>query len=71
MEKANYMEHVGCRIAQRVTAALCGNGYKYDEISGIIYAECMDIANEQYNGDWIEMPNGDTYTKSFTVKKPL
>ena len=61
------MENTGCRIAQRLTAALSGHGIAYAVLSKIIYQECQDIAKEQINGDWLEMPNGDTYTKTFTV----
>lgn len=62
---------VGCMIAQRITSALTGHGIPYDELSKIIYKECMDIGLEQSNGDWIEMPNGDTYTKTFSVNRHL
>ena len=63
-------KNTGCRIAQRITASLCGQAFRdYEVISKLVYSECMAIAEDQENGDWIEMPNGDTYTKSFTVKR--
>ena len=66
----NMENNIGCRIAQRITSALVGIAHRdYAVISKIVYNECMDIANEHHNGDWLEMPNGDTYTKTFTVGK--
>ncbi len=62
------MDNIGCRVSQRLTAALVGTAHKdYEVLSKLIYNEFMSIANEQRNGDWLEMPNGDTYTKTFTV----
>jgi len=63
------MDNIGCAIAQRITAALTGHGIPYQELSDIIYKECLDIAREQNNGDWLEMPNGDTYTKTYTITR--
>lgn len=63
------MENIGCYIAQRLTMALTGNGIDYDKLSKIVYDECQAIANEHSNGDWLAMPNGDTYTKTFTVNQ--
>lgn len=70
-KKAHKKPPVGCMIAQRITSALTGHGIDYAELSKIVYSECMDIGLEQSNGDWIEMPNGDTYTKTFSVNKHL
>lgn len=61
------MNNIGCRIAQRLTSALTGLGISYDQLAKIVYSEMLAIAHEQVNGDWLEMPNGDTYTKTFTV----
>lgn len=63
----NSNNNIGCMIAQRITNALTGNGIDYQVIADIIYKECIDIAREQNTGDWLEMPNGDTYTKTYTV----
>ena len=56
---------VGTRIAQHLTAALCGLGVPERTISEIVYRECSRIADEATTGDWIEMPNGTTYTLTF------
>lgn len=39
----------------------------YDALATVVYDELLEIAHEQISGDWLEMPNGDTYTKTFTV----
>jgi len=65
-EQGNF--NVGCAISQRLTAALTGNGIPYEKLSKIIYGEMLDIALELRIGDWIEMPNGDTFTKTFSIK---
>ena len=31
-------------------------------MSGIVYGECLEIARNATVGDWVEMPNGATYT---------
>ena len=63
------MEKIGCYIAQRLTTALTGNGIDYETLSRMIYDEMQSISNEHSNGDWLTMPNGDTYTKTFTVNQ--
>lgn len=63
------MDNIGCMIAQRISSALLGLGLSYKEVTDVVYKECLDIAKEHTLGDWIEMPNGDTYTKTFEVKK--
>ena len=70
-KKKENKNSVGCMIAQRITSSLIGLGIEYAELSKIVYSECMDIGLEQSNGDWIEMPNGDTYTKTFSTNKHL
>ena len=62
---------IGCTIAQRLTSALTCNGIPYAELAKIIYGEFMDITLEMDNGDWIEMPNGDVFTKTFSVNRHL
>lgn len=62
----NENNNIGCMIAQRITSALTGMGIGYNQLADVIYKECIDIAKEQKNGDWLEMPNGDTYTKTYT-----
>jgi hypothetical protein len=60
---------IGCMIAQRITSALTGMGIPYQELADIVYKECLDIAREMEKGDWIEMPNGDCFTKTFSMKQ--
>lgn len=60
---------IGCMIAQRISAALLGLGIDYQIITDVVYQECLNIASEHEVGDWIEMPNGDTYTKTYTVER--
>mgnify|MGYP001412429466 CR=1 FL=1 len=67
------MENTGIMIAGRITNVLSGLGVSgaldnYDDLASLIYGECQAIANEQVNGDWIVMPNGDTYRKVFSCK---
>lgn len=55
---------IGCRIAQRLVSALTGNGIDYQKLVDIVYNELRDVAKEQRQGDWIEMPNGECYTRN-------
>ena len=59
-------DNLGCTIAQRITGALTGHGIPYQELADIVYGEFRAIAREQKDGDWLEFPNGDTYTKTYT-----
>lgn len=59
---------IGCVIAQRLTGALTGLGIPYEKLSDVIYKELREISLDLIVGDWLEFPNGDTYTKTFTVK---
>jgi hypothetical protein len=63
------MESIGCMIAQRITSLMTGYGLTYEQVCKLVYGELDQIATEQVNGDWLEMPNGDTYTKTYTVDK--
>jgi len=63
------MDNIGCMIAQRITSALTGHGIPYQQLADIVYKECLDIARGQKNGDWLETPNGDIYTKTYTVTR--
>ena len=66
MTVERHQEHIGCMIAQQITSALSGRcGLTYKELSDIVYGECMAIANYHRVGDWLEMPNGTTYTCTF------
>jgi hypothetical protein len=62
-------DSIGCAIAQRLVNSLIGNGIVYHRLVDIIYKELRDIAEEQRNGDWLELPGGHTYTKTFSVGK--
>jgi hypothetical protein len=64
-KKTKKTDNIGCVIAQRITAALTLMGISYDDLSKVVYKECSDIAKEQKLGDWLEMPNGSTYTLTF------
>jgi len=59
----------GCIIAQRITGALTGMGIPYQELADVVYGEFKAISREQQNGDWLEFPTADTYTKTYTVIK--
>ena len=61
------MPNIGILLAQRLTSALSLHGIMFDALATVVYDELLKIAHEQVNGDWLEMPNGDTYTKTFTV----
>ena len=60
------MDNVGVMIANQITRALAGKcGLSYDDLSSIVYGECLEIARNATVGDWVEMPNGATYTLTF------
>ena len=66
------MGKMGCVIAQRLTNSLLGLlgfGISYEDIARMVYKEMLEISLELEDGDWLEMPNGDTFTKTFSVKK--
>jgi len=69
--KAHYQtnDHIGCLLASRITDALLGHGLSYGEVSKLVYDECHKLTHELSNGDWLEMPNGDTYIKVYSVGK--
>lgn len=54
---------IGCAVAQRLTYALCGKGIPYDELSKIVYGELLAISRELEPGDWLELPDGSSWTK--------
>lgn len=58
-------DNIGCAIAQRITSSLLLMGIPYQKIADIVYGECSSITNEQSLGDWLEMPDGTTYTLTF------
>ena len=61
-----HQEHIGCLIAQQLTSALAGKcGLTYKELSDIIYGEFNALAEFHRKGDWLELPNGTTYTCTF------
>lgn len=51
---------IGCAIAQRLTAALTGNGIPYEKLADLVYGELRTVAQELKRGDWIELPGGVT-----------
>ena len=63
------LPNVGIRIASRITDALIGHGIPYQDLVDIVYDTCITVAHAHVTGDWIEMPNGDVYTKTFTAKE--
>jgi len=64
------MTNIGCAIAQRLTSALSGLGLPHDQVSKIVYDECRAIASELEKGDWLEMPDGDTFSMTLKVRQP-
>ena len=58
----------GQRLAQRLTSALTNNGIPDARLVELIYGELSAIAKEQFEGDWLECPDGTTYTLTFTPK---
>lgn len=61
---------IGCRIAARLTDSLNSKvPVPYPQLQRWIYEELEEIGHEQALGDWIEMPNGTTYTLTFKPKK--
>ena len=59
-------DNVGCMIANLITTALAGRcSLSYDELHKIVYRECSELSDFHKLGDWIEMPNGATYTLTF------
>lgn len=59
-------EPIGTRIAAKITDNLAGKvGSDYAAIERIVYETCLEIARNSYSGDWIELPNGATYTLTF------
>lgn len=62
-------EPIGYTLAQRLTAALCLNGIPYQQLVDIIYSELSDIGNELELGDWLQLPNGTTFTCTYKPNK--
>lgn len=61
------MFNVGSRIASVVADTLAhkGLGLSYDEIVAIVYPLFEELGERHELGDWIELPNGTTYTLTF------
>lgn len=60
----------GFRLASLITAAIRQAPFvpetvPYADIERYIYQCVQSIADEQFVGDWLEMPNGTTYTLTF------
>lgn len=65
-EEQNEVDYIGCRIAARLTDALNSKvPVPYANLETWVYEECERIGKEQRIGDWIELPNGTTYTLTF------
>lgn len=61
--------NVGTKIAHRLFYALAGKtNLSAIELEKIVYGTCDEIADESDLNDWIEMPNGTTFTCTF---KPI
>jgi len=61
-------EKVGCAIARRMVDALVGEGIPYNRLVEIVYGEFERMSLNNTPGDWLELPNGDTYTLTFKVR---
>lgn len=60
------MTNVGVMLGQRITYALAGKVHAdYQTLADLVYGELLRIAREHEPGDWIELPNGTTYTMTF------
>ncbi len=65
-KEQNEVDYIGCRIAARITDALNPVlPVPYRAIEKVVYEECAQIGKEHRIGDWIELPNGTTYTLTF------
>lgn len=63
-------DRIGCRIAARLTDSLNSKvAVPYLLLQRWIYEELEELGQEQELGDWIELPNGTTYTLTFKPKK--
>ena len=66
----NEVDYIGCRIAQRLTYALNDKiPVPYKELETWIYGELEQVEKEHRIGDWIELPNGTTYTLTYKPYK--
>lgn len=66
----NEVDYIGCRIASRLTNYLNDRApVPYRDLEEWVYTECDRIGREQRLGDWIELPNGTTYTLTFKPTK--
>ena len=57
----------GLRLASLLTAELKASGIvkdsvSFNELELVVYEELTRIGREQLVGDWLEMPDGTTYT---------
>ncbi len=58
--------NIGVPIARRLFYKLAGKcNLSARELEDIIYGDLNQLASEATIGDWIELPNGTTYTLTF------
>jgi hypothetical protein len=64
------MQPIGLRLASILTmeignSGLLKQGLDYRQLEEFIYKTVSDLAHDQRVGDWLETPNGTTYTLTF------
>ena len=64
------MQPIGMRLASILTfelgnSGLLKEGLDYRALEEFIYKTVSDLAHDQQVGDWLETPNGTTYTLTF------
>lgn len=73
-------KNTGCVISRRITGVVCDLISRkskldkiptYNDVKDVVYGEMLNIVHEQEKGDWIEMPNGATYTMVFKPNEGL
>jgi len=71
-EEQNDVDYIGCRIAARLTDSLNSKvPVPYRDLQQWVYDEIEQIEKEHRLGDWIELPNGTTYTLTFKPQREL
>lgn len=58
---------IGLMLAQRLTASLTGYGIPYNDLAYHIYGELNNIGKELSKGDWLQFPNGTSFTMDYKV----
>jgi len=66
------MHNTGYRIASVVCDSLTQrSNLTRHELEEIIYPLFVSVGHEQVVGDWLELPNGATYTLTFKPARTL